>query len=209
MIKAAYTFLLSIVFFSFSCHNNEKTASAEPTKKADTSIVTPAPTNPYAIIDISPMDMSYFPVDYPKRKMTHDITTPPVMRVIYSRPHKQGRVIFGSLQKYGEPWRLGANEATEIEFFQNLSIQGKKINPGRYIIYCLPYENKWTIVLNNDIYTWGLKIDSSKDLLKFDIPVKKTPVVFEYFTMVFQPISNGAELVMAWDDTEARLPINF
>jgi hypothetical protein len=27
--------------------------------------------------------------------------------------------------------------------------------------------------------------------------------------MVFQPISNGAELVMAWDDTEARLPINF
>jgi len=27
--------------------------------------------------------------------------------------------------------------------------------------------------------------------------------------MVFQPITNGAELVMAWDDTEGRLPINF
>jgi hypothetical protein len=209
MIKAAYTFLFLIVFFSFSCDNNEKTASAEPTKKADTAIVTTAPANPYAIIDISPRDMSYFPVDYPKRKMTHDITTPPVMRVIYSRPHKQGRVIFGSLQKYGEPWRLGANEATEIEFFRNVSIQSKKINPGRYIIYCIPYENKWTIVLNNDIYTWGLKIDSSKDLMKFDIPIKKTALAFEYFTMVFQPISNGAELVMAWDDTEARLPINF
>lgn len=209
MIKPAYTLLFSIVFFSFSCDNNEKTASAEPTKKVDTAIVNTAPTNPYAIIDISPMDMSYFPVDYPKRKMAHDISTPPVMRVIYSRPHKQGRVIFGNLQKYGEPWRLGANEATEIEFFQNVSIQQKKINPGRYIIYCLPYENKWTIVLNNDIYTWGLKIDSSRDLMKFDIPIKKTPVVFEYFTMVFQPINNGAELVMAWDDTEARLPINF
>jgi len=209
MFKPAYTFLFSIVFFSFSCDNNEKTASAEPTKKVDTAIVNTAPTNPYAIIDISPMDMSYFPVDYPKRKMAHDISTPPVMRVIYSRPHKQGRVIFGNLQKYGEPWRLGANEATEIEFFQNVSIQRKKINPGRYIIYCLPYENKWTIVLNNDIYTWGLKIDSSRDLMKFDIPIKKTPVVFEYFTMVFQPINNGAELVMAWDDTEARLPINF
>jgi len=155
------------------------------------------------------MDMSYFPVDYSKRKMAHDISTPPVMRVIYSRPHRQGRVIFGSLLKYGERWRLGANEATEIELFQNVSIENKKINTGRYIIYCIPYENKWTMILNDDIYTWGLQIDSTKDLMKFDIPIKKTSVNFEYFTMVFQPITNGAELVMAWDDTEARLPINF
>jgi len=45
--------------------------------------------------------------------------------------------------------------------------------------------------------------------MQFDIPVKKTSVDFEYFTMVFQPITNGAQLVMAWDDTEGRLPINF
>jgi hypothetical protein len=209
MLKAAYTLLFSLIFLFLSCDDNEQTSSEEPAKKADTAVVNTAPANPYAIIDISPMDMSYFPVGYPQRKMTHDITTPPVMRVIYSRPHKQGRVIFGTLQKYGEPWRLGANEATEIQFFQNVLIQGKKINPGRYIIYCIPYENKWTIVLNNDIDTWGLKIDSSKDLMKFDTPIKKTPIVFEYFTMVFQPTGNGAELVMAWDDTEARLPINF
>mgnify|MGYP003694383693 CR=1 FL=1 len=57
------------------------------------------------------MDMSYFPVNYSQKKMTHDITTLPVMRVIYSRPHRQGRTIFGNLLKYGERWRLGANEA--------------------------------------------------------------------------------------------------
>jgi Protein of unknown function (DUF2911) len=209
MIKPGYILLVLIIFFSLSCDNNEKTASEEPPKKADTAIVNTPAANPYAIIDISPMDMSYFPVDYPKRKMAHDITTPPIVRVIYSRPHKQGRKIFGSLQKYGEPWRLGANEATEIEFFRGVTIQGKKINAGRYIIYCIPYENKWTIVLNNDIYTWGLKIDSSKDFMRFDIPIKKASTDFEYFTIVFQPITNGAELVMAWDDTEARLPINL
>ena len=141
--------------------------------------------------------------------MAHDIAGLPVMRVIYSRPHRQGRVIFGNLQKYGMPWRLGANEATEIEFFQPVTIQNKKINPGRYIIYCIPYENKWAIILNNDTFTWGLKIDSTKDFMRFDVPIKKTSVNFEYFTMVFQPITNGADLVMAWDDTEARLPINF
>jgi hypothetical protein len=206
MIRTVYSLL---AVFLFSCGDKKQDTSSESARKSDTTIVNTQAANPYAVIDISPMDMSYFPVNYSQRKMTHDISTPPVMRVIYSRPHKQGRDIFGNLLKYGEPWRLGANEASEIEFFQNVTIEGKKVNAGRYIIYCIPYKDKWTMILNNDIYTWGLKIDSTKDLMKFDIPVKKAPVNFEYFTMVFQPISNGAELVMAWDDSEARLPINF
>ena len=209
MIKTVYGFFLAAIFFISCGDKTEKNNSDQQQGKPDTAIVNTESANPYAVIDISPMDMSYFPVDYSKRKMAHDITTPPVMRVIYSRPHKQGRIIFGNLLKYGESWRLGANEASEIEFFRNVTIQDKKINAGRYIIYCVPYEDKWTIILNNDIYTWGLKIDSTKDFIHFDIPIKKISGNFEYFTMVFQPISNGAELVMAWDDTEARLPINF
>ena len=198
-----------VLLFIVSCTSRtEDNSDQNTTRRADT-VVASASVNPYAPIDISPMDMSYFPVNYSQKKMAHDITTPPVMRIIYSRPHKQGREIFGNLLKYGEPWRLGANEASEIEFFQNVTIQGKKVNAGRYVIYCIPYRDKWTIILNNDIYTWGLKIDSTKDLMHFDIPVGKAPVDLEYFTMVFQPIPNGAELVMAWADTEARLPINF
>lgn len=207
MTKPAYTVLLAVFFFSCD-DTNEKKNPDQPLNKPDTTIVAPA-SNPYAIIDISPMDMSYFPVDYSKKKMTHTISTPPVMRVIYSRPHRQGRKIFGGLLKYGEPWRLGANEATEVEFFKNVTIQNRRIDAGRYVIYCIPYENKWKIILNDDIYTWGLKIDSTRDLMSFDIPIKKTSVDFEYFTMVFQQAGSGAELVMAWDDTEARLPINF
>jgi hypothetical protein len=206
MIKLASIFLGCILFAS--CTNTQK-SSDQTEKRSDTAVVHTPSANPYAAIDISPMDMSYFPVNYSQRKMTNDIATSPVMRVIYSRPHRQGRTIFGDLLKYGERWRLGANEASEIEFFQNVTIQDKKVNTGRYIIYCIPYQDKWTIILNNDLYTWGLKIDSTKDLMQFDIPVKKTSVDFEYFTMVFQPITNGAELVMAWDDTEGRLPINF
>jgi len=206
MIKLACTFLGCILFVA--CNTRDKNAD-QTAQKPDNAIVHTPPANPYAAIDLSPMDMSYFPVNYSQRKMTHDITTPPVMRVIYSRPHRQGRTIFGNLLKYGERWRLGANEASEIEFFQNVTIQGKKVSAGRYVIYCIPSENKWTIILNSDLYTWGLKIDSTKDLMQFDIPIKKTSADFEYFTMVFQPVTNGAELVMAWDDTEGRLPINF
>ena len=206
-MNLACTFFLCCVLFIACTDKNEKSHDQAETKP-DTAIVH-TPTNPYAAIDLSPMDMSYFPVNYSQLKMTHDITTPPIMRVIYSRPHRQGRTIFGNLLKYGQRWRLGANEASEIEFFQNVTIQDKKVNAGRYIIYCIPYQEKWTIILNNDLYTWGLKIDSTKDVMQFDVPAKKAAADFEYFTMVFQPITNGAELVMAWDDTEGRLPINF
>lgn len=165
-----------------------------------------ATANPYAPIDVSPMDMSYLPADYPKLAVKRPL---PVARVIYSRPHRQGRKVFGSLVKYGEPWRLGANEVTEIEFFIPVTIQNKKIAKGRYVLYCIPQADKWTIVFNRNLNSWGLSFDISKDLYRFDIPVQDRPQMLEYFSMVFQHTATGADLVMAWENVEARLPIQY
>jgi Protein of unknown function (DUF2911) len=162
-------------------------------------------------IDKSPMDMSYYPVDYPKLKMSGNTTEPLIARVIYSRPQKNGRSIFGSVVKYGSIWRLGANEATEIEFFKGVTINNQKVLQGRYTIYCVPSENTWSIILNNDLFTWGLKIDSTKDVYKFEIPVAKTNFPFEVFTMEFQKAepANNMQLVMEWDSIRAILPIKY
>ena len=160
-------------------------------------------------LDKSPMDMCYFPPDYPVLKIQNKVSGPPVARVIYSRPQKNGRVIFGNVVKYGSAWRLGANEATEIEFFQNVTINKQKINKGRYILYCIPQEETWTLVLNNDLYTWGLKIDSTLDAYKFDIPIARTNFPFELLTMEFEQADKGMQLVMEWDSVRAILPIEY
>lgn len=160
-------------------------------------------------LDKSPMDMSYFPVDYPKLKMTGSIHEAPVARVIYSRPQKNNRIIFGDLVKYGSIWRLGANEATEIEFFRDVNITNKKVAKGRYVIYCIPQENNWTLVLNSDLFTWGLKIDSTKDEYKFNIPIAKTRFPYELFTMEFEKAGKGMQLNMEWDSVKASLPITW
>ena len=160
-------------------------------------------------LDKSPLDLSYYPVEYPKLKMSKTATEPLLARILYSRPQKDGRVIFGNVLKYGERWRLGANEASEIEFFKDVSINNQKIPKGRYILYCIPYENKWQLILNDDLYTWGLKIDSSKDHYKFEIPISKTNYPFEVFTMEFEKAPKGMNLVMAWDSVRAVLPINY
>ncbi|ANE53463.1 hypothetical protein SY85_12390 [Flavisolibacter tropicus] len=164
--------------------------------------------NPYSALDISAMDISYFPIDFPVLKMTKGTPELPIARIIYSRPHKQGRKIFGGLLKYGEPWRLGANEATEIELFQPLRIQGKTVAKGRYILYCIPTETKWTIVFNTNIYTWGLKQNAKKDVYRFDIPIQKTANNIENFTILFQGEAPHANILIAWDDVEARLPFS-
>src|SRR5688500_14855051 len=99
-------------------------------------------------VDKSPMDMSYFPANYPVLKIQKKATEPLVARVIYSRPQKSGRNIFGGLVKYGEVWRMGANEATEIEFYRPVKIGGEKIAKGRYTLYAIVKEKTWTIIVN-------------------------------------------------------------
>lgn len=170
-------------------------------------------TNPYVSIDQSPMDMSYFPVDYPVLKMNKQDTSAPVARVIYSRPHKKNRVIFSnapnSLCEYGREWRLGANEATELELFRNVTIADKNVAKGTYILYCIPYPDKWVIVLNKNLNTWGLHMDVTKDILRTEIPVKPQLPALEDFTIVFRNAEYGADLLMAWDNVTTSLPIAF
>jgi hypothetical protein len=155
------------------------------------------------------MDMSYYPVDYPKLKISGAVNTGPFARVIYSRPHRQGRQVFGSLVKYGEPWRLGANEATEIEFFVPAVIQGQKVARGRYMMYAIPQADQWTVVLNSNTFSWGLKIDASKDVHRFQVNAENTNINIESFTISFEQGTSGANLLMAWDHIVARLPIQF
>src|SRR5688572_27482066 len=97
------------------------------------------------VLDKSPMDMSYYPHNYPVLKIQDKTKDPLAARVIYSRPQKAGRTIFGGLVKYGEVWRIGANEATEIEFFKPVKFGGKKIAKGRYTLYAIVSESTWTI----------------------------------------------------------------
>ena len=204
---------LFILLSACACQHQQKTSPAEeePLKTTDPVVVPAAqpPTGSYTNIDISPMDMSYFPVDYPKLKMADNNIAAPVARVIYSRPHLAKRRLFHDLLKYDEPWRLGANESTEIDFYKSVTIDGKKIIPGRYILYTIPHPGKWTIVLNSIIDSWGLQQDAKKDIQRFDIPITSGNPPQEYFTMVFEKAEKGAELIISWDDIKARLPIVF
>ena len=161
-------------------------------------------------VDKSPMDVSYYPNNYPILKIQNKATEPMVARILYSRPQKQGRKIFGELVEYGKVWRLGANEATEIEFYKDVKIGGKKVTKGRYTLYAIVSENIWTMILNKDTDTWGaFKYDSKKDVLRTDVVVQKTDEVVESMSMFFEKSTTGISLVIAWEQVKVTLPITL
>lgn len=207
-----YRLLFTITIFQLlllGCQNSAPPPAVEngTPKKTIISGLHKETPNPFAAVDASPMDMSYYPAEYPKIK--HGTNEPPVARIIYSRPQKHGRQMLGKELPYDSIWRLGANEGTELEFFKPATIQGKKIAAGRYLIYCIPTKDSWQLTLNTYIYSWGLAIDTAQDLHRFTIPVSANNPSAEFFTAVFESAKGGANLIFAWGDVVAKLPINF
>jgi hypothetical protein len=169
-----------------------------------------AQTTEFPPMDKSPMDMSYYPAGYPSQKIQNKVTEPLVARIIYSRPQKGGRMIFGGLVEYGKVWRLGANEATEIEFFKHVRIGGKRIPKGRYTLYAIPYEDRWTIILNKETDIWGaFKYDIKKDIIRTDVPVQKNNESMESLAIVFEKSLDGINLVIGWDTLKVALAITL
>ncbi len=161
-------------------------------------------------LDKSPMDMSYYPDNYPMLKVQSNITEPLIARIIYSRPSKNGRKIFGELLEYGKVWRVGANESTEIEFFKDVYINKTKIKKGRYTLYALPYEDKWTMILNKEIDTWGAFIyDQQKDVVRVDVPVQLLQDTVEACTIYFVKNNKNINMSIMWDNIKVVFPISL
>ena len=160
-------------------------------------------------LDKSPMDISYSPPNYPILKMNGKITAQPAARIIYSRPQKAGRMIFGGIVAYNQIWRLGANEATEIEFFKNVKINGKTLPKGRYTLYAICSETKWTIIFSTEKDIWGLAYNGKKDALRTNVPVQNMDTTVEALTMFFGDMKGGTALNILWDNVKVALPIYF
>ncbi|SHJ05392.1 Protein of unknown function [Mesonia phycicola] len=152
----------------------------------------------FSDLDKSPMDVTII------RNDDHS----PMARVIYSRPKMNGREIFGKLVPYGEVWRTGANEATEIQIYSDMTIGGQTIPAGTYSLYTIPEKTEWTIILNKAQNQWGAyNYDADKDLLRIKAPARKAAAPIEDLSIAFQPIDGGANLLMGWENTYVELPL--
>ncbi len=181
-----------------------------------TRVNIPISMNPvmFEEVDVSPMDQIHYPENsafknYLKGEELENAD--PKVKVTYSRPQKKGRKIFGELLKYGEVWRIGANESTEITFYQNVTIQGNEVRRGSYNLYAVVNQDSWDIILNTDRPAWGPpNRDESKDVLTVTIPVTMDTEDLDVLNLKFEKKSdNEVALLIAWEKHRASLPIKF
>jgi hypothetical protein len=133
------------------------------------------------------------------------------LKITYSQPHKKGRVIFGKLVPFGEVWRTGANEATEITITQDIQINNTTLKAGTYSVFTIPDKESWTIIINRDLGMWGAyNYNIKTDEMRFIVPAQILQgAVYEPFTITVDQKNNKAEIVLIWDSVKVSIPIQF
>jgi hypothetical protein len=132
------------------------------------------------------------------------------VKIVYSQPQKRDREIFGKLVPFGQVWRLGANEATEVTITKDMLINAVLVKAGTYSLFAIPNQDKWTLIINSDVGIWGAYNYSPKlDVIRFDVPVKENATIVEGFTMTFDQKNELANLLITWDKLKLEIPFKF
>jgi len=133
------------------------------------------------------------------------------LKVVYGQPYRNGRTIFGEWEKYGEVWRTGANEATEITITDPVLIQDQVIEAGTYALFTIPNKETWTIILNMDLGQWGaFTYSEERDYIRFDVPVINLDTPVEAFSIEFTEVNRSmTTLSLAWDNVKVEIPIRL
>lgn len=143
-------------------------------------------------LDKSPADVVLFPRGADK-----------VVKIVYSRPQLKGRSL-SKLAPNGKIWRTGANEATQITFYKDVTFGGKAVKAGTYSLFTIPGDKEWTIIINSATNGWGsYGYSEAKDVARVKAKVSKSESSIEAFSIA---MSDG-NLHLGWGNTVASVSV--
>jgi len=150
--------------------------------------------------DEIPHDISYYRTS---------MVSKPLVKVIYGRPSKNGEAVFGNKVAYGEIWRTGANEATEVKFYEDITLGGQKIAAGTYVLYTIPGEKEWEIILSSNLDVLGaFQYDPIFDVARVTVKANSAEEL-EAFSIFFREKQDSIQMVLGWDTTRVNIPITL
>ncbi len=98
-----------------------------------------------------------------------------------------------------------------LKFTDPVTIGGKNLDTGSYVLYTIPGNNEWTVIVNKGLNNWGTDgYTDSADVVRFKVPVHEmhTPPV-ENFTMQFGDIKpESMNLYLLWNKSAVMVPIS-
>ena len=155
------------------------------------------------------------------------------VKVTYGRPYVRDRKIFGAnndsttyLVPFGQIWRTGASEATEITVTGPVMLAGNHLDAGTYSVFTEPGPDAWVFHISPQFGLDGTGIfdpvsgeftpdvyKPENDVFTFTAPVISLPEdkTVDQFTISFEDaeigIGMGTDLVLRCERTEVRVPV--
>lgn len=148
------------------------------------------------------------PAPSPTQTIRQDFAISSV-ELTYSRPSLRGRNMYADLAPYGQLWRTGANAATKIKFADDVTVGGTPVKAGEYVIYTVPGQNEWEVILNKGVSNWGVDgYKQTDDVARFKVKSMTLNQPVETFTMQFANVKpSSTDLQIMWDRTAIHVPI--
>ncbi len=152
-------------------------------------------------LDQTPHDISY---------LRSSKLSSPKVKVTYGRPSTEESQVFGNLVAYDEVWHTGANEATEVKFYEPVLFGSVLVAAGTYSLFTIPGEHDWQIILNTQTDVLGAHFyDPDYNIAQITVQ----PKIGEYlanFSIGFKPtVNNHYQMILAWERQRIHIPLHF
>lgn len=153
------------------------------------------------------------PADAPLDSVRFSVGTAWVS-ICYSRPQASpAQPSIGSPRApYGVVWRTGGPTPAIMYTSGRISIAGVSVPPGRYVLYTVPGERDWQLVINRSVARWadGGGYDAnlrSAEVGRARLPVEQLSRFVERLTLRPVAARPNVILFLEWERVEVTIPI--
>jgi hypothetical protein len=131
------------------------------------------------------------------------------LSIEYGRPSIKGRAE-AALMPPGQPWRMGADEATTLVTNRPLRFGSLAVPAGTYTLYAVPGPSSWQLIVNRTTGQWGVPYPGAdSDLGRAPMTVSKAASPVEQLTISIEDTPAGATLHVEWGSTRASIPFTI
>ena len=149
------------------------------------------------------------PAASPKTSIQQDVGLTKIT-INHSRPGMKGRTLLGAngLIIDGEKWRMGANAVTTIEISDDIYIQDKQLNKGKYALLSTPQEDQWiTHFYKFESTNWN-RYRTLEPVLEVTSSIVRTNATVENLMIYFDKITLAdSDLIIWWGNHKITLAI--
>ncbi len=130
------------------------------------------------------------------------------IKIEYSRPSAKGRKIFGeTVPLNGDLWRTGANAATKFTTTDSITIMGKGLAKGTYVLMTRPKADGFDVIFNKNLMSSASDYKAQDDVLT--VTAKPTTLSNKVETFTFE-IGNitptSATIDFMWENMLVSVP---